>query len=472
MAGKSKVFDYEPLRNPRRSTVAHDAGFSPEATGVSSTDLESRFDSSARVATPAAQNEPSQILKRGHALTFAGLFLFTFLLLFRPYEFSTSLLWLSRAALITAIVTLIFFIPTQLGLENRITVRSREINLVLLLALISLISIPFALDRFRAWNGFLEYMKIIIMFLVTVNVVRSEKRLKALLLLVLVATCFLSISAINDYRLGNLVLRGARIRGAIGGLFENPNDLALHFVTIFPIVIVLGLSSRFLISKLIYFAAAAATLGGVMVTFSRGGFLGMIFVIGALVWKLSRKNFFIVGAISVVLIFFLLILAPDAYRDRISTTGDGSSVARMGELKRSIFLSVRNPFFGVGMDNYILFSDREQGTHNSYTQVSAEIGFAGMVVYILFLIATLKRVAKMPDPKSVDKKKRLLPYLAIGVQAGLIGYMVSSFFAAVAFFWYVYYLAAYGICISRLYQSSLAAQPSAINVSSNAPSAY
>lgn len=136
----------------------------------------------------------------------------------------------------------------------------------------------------------------------------------------------------------------------------------------------------------------------------------------------------------------------------------------MAELKRSIFLSVRNPFFGVGMDNYVLFSDRDQGTHNSYTQVSAEIGFAGMVVYILFLIATLKRVAKMPPPKTVDKRKRLLPYLAIGVQASLIGYMVTSFFAAVAFFWYVYYLAAYAIIISRLYQSSLAAQTSAISV--------
>ena len=458
MAGKSKVFDYEPLRNPRRSTVVHDSGFS---SGVRTSG----------VATPSAQTEPSQILKRGHALTFAGVFLFTFLLFFRPYEFSTSLSWLSKGALITAILTLVFFIPTQLGLENRITVRTREINLVLLIALLALISIPFALDRFRAWNGFLEYMKIVIMFVVTVNVVRSEKQLQALLLLVLVATCILSFSAINDYRLGNLVLKGVRIQGAIGGMFENPNDLALHFVTFFPIVIVLALSSRYMIAKLIYFAAAAAALGGVIVTFSRGGFLGMIFVIAALVWKLSRKNFFIVGVVSALLVFFLVILAPGAYRDRISTTGDGSSVARMGELKRSIFLSVRNPFFGVGMDNYILFSDREQGTHNSYTQVSAEIGFPGMVVYVLFLIATLKRVAKMPDPKSIDKKKRRLPYLAIGVQAGLIGYMVSSFFAAVAFLWYVYYLAAYAICISRLHQSALT-QTNAVNVSNNGPSAY
>ena len=463
MSLKHPPLDYEPLRRTKSLTE--------DEAGAEFTFRKRRFtDVSAELpASPKAESS-GQILKRGHALSFVGLFLFTFLLFFRPYEFSPSLFWLSKGALITAILTLVFFIPTQLGLENRITFRTREINLVLLLAALAMISIPFALDRVLAWNGFVEYMKIVVMFVVTVNVVRSEKQLKALLLLILVATCILSLSAINDYRLGKLVLMGVRIKGAIGGLFENPNDLALHFVTFFPIVIVLALSSKYLVSKLIYFAAAAAALGGVIVTFSRGGFLGMIFVIGALVWKLSRKNFFIVGVVSAVLIFFLLILAPGAYRDRISTTGDGSSVARIGELKRSIFLTVRNPFFGVGMGNYILFSDREQATHNSYTQVAAEIGIAGAVVYVLFLITALKRVAKIPNPKSVDKKKRTLPYLAIGVQASLIGYMVSSFFASVAFLWYVYYLAAYAICISRLYESSLA-QTDEMNISNNARSA-
>ena len=42
-------------------------------------------------------------------------------------------------------------------------------------------------------------------------------------------------------------------------------------------------------------------------------------------------------------------------------------------------------------------------------------------------------------------------YFAIGIQASLVGYMVSSFFAAVAYQWYIYYLVAYAICLRRLY---------------------
>ncbi len=42
-------------------------------------------------------------------------------------------------------------------------------------------------------------------------------------------------------------------------------------------------------------------------------------------------------------------------------------------------------------------------------------------------------------------------YLAIGLQASLVGYMVASFFAAVAYQWYIYYLVGYAIALRRIY---------------------
>ena len=47
-------------------------------------------------------------------------------------------------------------------------------------------------------------------------------------------------------------------------------------------------------------------------------------------------------------------------------------------------------------------------------------------------------------------------YLAVGLQASLVGYMVCSFFASVAYLWYVYYLVAYAVCLRRLYESETA----------------
>jgi hypothetical protein len=43
-------------------------------------------------------------------------------------------------------------------------------------------------------------------------------------------------------------------------------------------------------------------------------------------------------------------------------------------------------------------------------------------------------------------------YLSVGVQASIVGYLISSFFAPVAYNWFVYYLIAFAICLRRLYQ--------------------
>jgi O-antigen ligase len=258
--------------------------------------------------------------------------------------------------------------------------------------------------------------------------------------------------------MGNLALGGKRIVGAIGNLFDNPNDLALHLVTFFPIVLGLGFASRNPVARIVYLAVSMMILAGTVVTFSRGGFIGLLFVVGSLIWRYGRRNRTLLGIVGVLLISGFLILAPGVYRQRLATTGDESSQSRLGELKRSIFLAARHPVFGVGMDNFVLYSNTEHATHNSYTQVASEIGLPAAIVYVLFLIAAFRRVRRIPHPKEVSARERWLPHLAIGVQSSLIGFMVTSFFASVAFLWYAYYLVAYAICVSRLHETSVPIQ--------------
>ena len=469
MSGKSDFVDYEPLRRPRRPNERESEDFPARKPDEFSSELESKFAEpiEAEIVSPSRQpskprDQPATLvheahwsLKGGHGISFAGLFVFTFLLFFRPYEYSPSLMWLSRSALVTAIITLAVFVPTQLGLENRITLRTREINLVLVLVVLALISVPFAADNVRAWNAFVEFAKVIAMFIILVNVVRTEKRLNLILLLVLSATVVLSIAALNDYRTGALVLGGTRIEGAIGNLFDNPNDLALHLVTFLPIVVGLALGSRFLFGKLFYFLVALSIVGATVVTFSRGGFLGLVAVAFTLAWKLGKRNRFLVGTVTIVLILGFLILAPGAYRQRITNLSDDSAGARTGELKRSVYLAIRHPIIGVGMDNFVVYSNTEHATHNAYTQVASELGFPATIIYVLFLVAAIKRVRRYADPSKLDPKKRRLGYLAIGLEASLIGFVVVSFFASVAFLWYIYYLVGYVICVSRLCDTSL-----------------
>ncbi|MGH9970118.1 MAG: O-antigen ligase family protein [Pyrinomonadaceae bacterium] len=429
-----------------------------EASATSDEPLRAKPVTQTGMATYAADQkvpkdgfQESWILKRGHAVSFAGLFLFTLVLYFRPYELFPTLTWLVSIAFWIATFTLIVFIPTQLGLEGTLTTRPREVNLVLLLVFTALLSIPLALDRGAAWGSFIEYLKVIAMFIVLVNVVRTEKRLRALLLLLLAASTIVSVAAVSDYRVGNLALEGKRIEGVIGGLFSNPNDLALHLVTVVPLTVGLLLASRNLLSKIVYAICGLVLVTGIVVTFSRGGFVGLFCVVLFLVWRLTGRRRVIFPILGLTLVIGLIALVPAAFRSRIATTEDASAIARIDDLKRSVYLAVRHPVFGIGMGNYVLFSNRAKATHNAYTQVAAELGLAAAVLYLLFLIAPLKKLRDIELENRDIRKKPKLYYLAIAIQASLIGYMVASFFASVAYLWYAYYLVGYGVCLRRIY---------------------
>ncbi len=471
----SELFDYEPIRRPRRAAVDElptgQESWKPVSRRTSDSQLEEpvtttwlptesdAIPKADQVTATARSIEKSHsVLQHGHGLSFLGLFLFTLLVYLRPYELFPSLSWLASTAFWVALGTLIIFVPTQLGLENRLTIRTREVNLVLLFALAGLLSIPFALEPSRAFEAFVEYLKILVMFFVMVNVVRTNTRLMILVVLILLISCGLSIAALNDYISGNLALRGQRIEGAIGGLFSNPNDLALHLVTFAPIGLALMLSTRGLIKKLLFLLATVLMVAGIVATFSRGGFIGLAGITLFLSWKLASRHRILMLVGSALLITAFLFVAPTDYRSRLATTSDDSANARRDDLKRSALVALRHPVFGVGMDNYILYSNSNHETHNAYTQVAAELGFPALAIYLFLLIGAIKNLKKVETSSAPSRKREPFYYLSIGLQASLIGFMASSFFASVAFYWYLYYLVGYAVCVTRLFGARAHAQ--------------
>ena len=94
------------------------------------------------------------------------------------------------------------------------TARPTEVNLVLLFMLTALLSIPLAIDPAIAWTEFSgTFIRGILIFIVIINVVRTPRRLKALLFLSVATALVLSVQAMNDYRLGLMTVEGYRAAG-------------------------------------------------------------------------------------------------------------------------------------------------------------------------------------------------------------------------------------------------------------------
>src|SRR5438067_851006 len=67
------------------------------------------------------------LARRGHLFTYIGLYLFSIMVLFRPYELVPGLSFLSSTAFYFAVATLAIYLPSQLATEGNLTVFSTEV---------------------------------------------------------------------------------------------------------------------------------------------------------------------------------------------------------------------------------------------------------------------------------------------------------------------------------------------------------
>ena len=184
---------------------------------------------------------------------------------------------------------------------------------------------------------------------------------------------YLGYTAFGMYMRGELKVEGYRVGVEIGGMFGNPNEMSLHLIMMIPIAVTLMLASQSKLMKLVYLAMTIIMVCGNMVTYSRGGFLGLIAGSAVLAWKLGRRSRFLVSSIALVAGTLIIFLAPNNFGLRVLSIfipgldEAGSSDQRQELLKHSIFVTLRNPW-GIGIGNFPIVGIHNLVSHNAFTQ--------------------------------------------------------------------------------------------------------
>ena len=451
--------DYEPLKPPRKLARAEadvlDEGWLPAPEPA----VEATSTKEAETVPAAEKVRPPLVIwsrSQAHFFTFVTLVLYTLLAYFRPYELSPAFEWTRQLPYWVAVAMLVIFIPSQFGAEGNLTARPKEVNLALLLGLIAIISIPQAIDPALSWEVFYTlYVKTLIVFIVMVNALRTERRLRTMILLALVTGGIMSITALFDYSAGRTGNYEERANVAISNMFGEPNSLALHLVTMIPLALVLAVGGKNPLKKLLYFGGSLAMIAGVFATFSRGGFLGLVAAGVMLAWKLGRRNRFAVVGIVVVAVVAAMLFAPGGYGARVGSifnpTGEASASARQALLTRSVWVALTSPFLGVGIGNLRVVLIHDQVSHNAYTQIAGDMGLIALTFYVMLLVVPFRRLAAIERETMKEEHHTRYYYLAVGLQASLVGYMVGSFFLSVAYDWFGYFLVAYAVSFAALY---------------------
>ncbi len=401
-------------------------------------------------------------------VAFAALWLFTLLLYVRPNEMLPGVFGEFPLVKIVAVFAMLAYLMGRIARGEALTIWTIELRMVLLICGLGALFMPLAASPGDSWKTLTDvYLKVVCIFFLLVNLLDTRARLRSILKLVVVWGAVLALDAIYSFRSGQFTNNEHRIQGLVSGIFGNPNDLAIALNLLIPLAAALALNSRGW--KRLFYVACAVVMGlGVVATFSRGGFLGLLAAGAVLLWKIGRgkRTAAAMGVLLVSGVF--LTLMPSDYGNRLSTIlasdqdKTGSSQERHELLKRAASVALHHPVTGVGIGNFHIYSIREKSAHNAYLEVAAELGALGLLAYLVLILAPLHSMRRVErETAAILRADAALAtaragwqesyYLSIALQAAFAAYIICTLFGSVQYQWFLYYIAAYAVAVRRIH---------------------
>lgn len=391
-----------------------------------------------------------------------GLLAFTFVLFFRPQDQIVILAPLHLAE-VTAVFALsaMFFQRMKRGLTP--VPITPEFLGVAALGVVMLATIPFSVWKGGAFATFSDvYVKIVAIFILMVHALRSPRRIERMTWIILVACGYLGFRAIFDYARGVNLVEGGRVQGSIGGIFRNPNDLALNLVSYLPIAIFAMIEPGSIPKRTWGAIIALLMIGAVVCTQSRSGTIGLaiVILICAAHVLLRRPTLVLIGLLVVsVSVPFI----PRSYLERMASITDqskdptGSREARKVLMREAVDTFLSHPLTGVGAGQFKNYNPPERQelwreTHNAVLQLATELGFMGPLI-MFYLVARgfisvrsaraiLQRAIDAGALSPSDPAVKWMKAHLSAMSAGIIGWFICAQFASVAYNWTFYYLLA------------------------------
>jgi putative inorganic carbon (HCO3(-)) transporter len=245
---------------------------------------------------------------------------------------------------------------------------------------------------------------------------------------------------------------GNRIGGPMGGMVEDPNDLALWLVMMIPFAWQRYRLAETKPERLLNLGIIMCYLAGIFVSYSRGGFLGLLAILGVYFLRLpGNKRFSALIGVSAVIVI-LAFLLPKNYAERmdsiVHTERDetGSAAVRFQTMQVSVEEAFNHPVFGSGIGMNLL-ALQESGkfnptvfVHSAPLQVVSELGFPALFVYVYLFYSTFKTMKGIRKNLAFKTDGKLMNSYAGAIEASLWGFVVSGFFLPVAYRWYSFYI--------------------------------
>lgn len=417
-------------------------------------------------------------------MTFALYLLLLALTMLHPIEGFAPELQVYRPVLVLSVIVLLLAVSEALR-TGVSAARARHLFLIGSFV----IAIELSLIM-RGWFGgaldaLIEFSAPAILWLLTVLLVTTMRRLKVTCALLAICMTVLSIAAISAYHYGfmvqELVVRESTdvenhistpgIEGDVAppdmipaedtsdqnrwrvhswGFLSDPNDFSQAIVMVLPMLIGGWIRRKPLRNLLRIWIPGALLLYAAYLTHSRGATLGL----GALLlFGMMRKVGRVKAAVMVGIFAFALVVVGFT-GGRSYSSSDESAGGRIAAWSEGLSMLRGHPITGVGYGNFT--ENFAYTAHNSFVLCFAELGLLGYFFWIAMLVLAFKEIGEAIAVSAPGSDERRWATL---LRLSLIGFLTCAAFLSRTYQPTLYILLA--LCIASWHCAMTAATPEA-----------
>lgn len=274
---------------------------------------------------------------------------------------------------------------------------------------------------------------------VMVNSIKTKNAFNAIVTVLVFSATLVALYGLYQYVVGVEidaawldVENNPDVRVRVYSVFHNPNILAEYLIMIIPLSVGLFWHTKKISKKVIFLGTTLIMVLAMLMTLSRGSWVGFAFSALVFIVLLERRLLLSVVPISLAGLYFL----PQSILNRIMSIGNfaDSSIAyrfTMWDITMDIIRDY--PIAGVGFghlpfkqifETYIRTMPIYH-SHNTFLQTTVEMGIPGLIVF-LFLLFILFKYGILNLVKSEDRYIRILSASAISSLGGVLAHGMAE----------------------------------------------
>lgn len=339
---------------------------------------------------------------------FWGLLIYSIFFLIRPQEFLSILsnipIPLEKITAILLLVVLLF----KLKSENNLRIKFTNIDYgILCFLFITFMSMILSIWVDKAWDSWYKLFTLLIVYFMITHLVESKRQLEYFIYFIIFSSVFHAGTSIVNYYNGVYEYRMGITR-AVGmdSSYGNPNSLAATLVYTLPFLYYMLMAYKRMFYKILSVLLSILLLWCIILTGSRTGMLGVIFVSLLLIWYSKNK------VLNIILVFLfsglIWVIIPSQYQHRFLSTTDISSDTgaaesahgRIDGLINGYLLMIDRPLFGFGIGcfgiaNGTLYGRSGYQAHSLPGQIMGELGLLGIIAFIIWIYYLFKNLKKL-----------------------------------------------------------------------------